>query len=122
MGKLHGYAGARRARKGVSRVTLEGLLRENPYLPGARESVRALKQAGVLVAVVSTGLRLQAEQVQAELGIDRIVANEILFEDGVATGEVRSWVPEGDKGAVVADLQAEFGVVPEECLAVGDAS
>jgi len=108
--------------KGIGRSEIEAHLRENPYLPGARETVTALKRAGVLVAVVSTGLLLQAEQVQADLGLDRIVANEIFFEEGVATGEARAHVPERGKGEIVARLQAEFGVEPGECLAVGDGS
>jgi phosphoserine phosphatase len=108
--------------KGVPRATMEALLRENPYLPGARETVLALRRAGVQVAVVSTGIHLQAEQVQADLGLDRAFANEILFEDGIATGKARSLVPERGKGQIVAQLQAEFGVRPEECLAVGDST
>jgi phosphoserine phosphatase len=106
--------------KGVSRVAMEALFRENPYLPGARETVRALRQAGVWVAVISTGLNVQAEQVQAELGLDRNFANEILFENGLATGKARSHIPEKGKGQIVARLQAELGVGPEDCLAVGD--
>ena len=106
--------------KGVHRVTMEALFRENLYLPGAKDAVRALKRAGVRVAVVSTGLRLHAEQVQADLGLDRIFANEIFFKDGRATGQARAHVPEGGKGQIVDQLQAEFGVERDECLAVGD--
>lgn len=108
--------------KGISRTQMEAIFRENPYLPGARETVLALKQAGVLVALISTGLLLHAEQVQAELCIDRIMANEILFEDGIATGEATCHLPEGGKAEIVAHLQAEWGVAPGECLAVGDSS
>jgi phosphoserine phosphatase len=108
--------------KGVSRARMEALFRENPYLPGARETVHALKQVGVWVAVISTGMNVHAEQVQAELGLDRIFANEILFEDGLASGEARTLVPERGKGQIVAQLQTELGVQPEECLAVGDGS
>lgn len=106
--------------KGISRTTIERLFRENPYLPGAQEAVRALKRAGVPVVVVSTGLRLHAEQVQAELELDRIVANEILFENGRVTGHVKVHVPEGGKRQIAIQLQAAFGVGPDECLAVGD--
>ena len=108
--------------KGISRAQMEAFFRENPYLPGARETVLALKRAGVLVALVSTGLRLHAEQVMADLGIDRIMANEILFEDGIATGEAVCHLPEGGKAGIVAHLQAGWGVAPDECLAVGDSS
>jgi phosphoserine phosphatase len=108
--------------KGVSRARMEALFRENPYLPGARETVQALKQAGVRIVVVSTGLNVHAELVQADLGIDRVVCNEVLFENGLATGEARSNIPEKGKGQIVAQLQVELGVEQGECLAVGDGS
>jgi len=108
--------------RGVPRATMEVHFRQNPYLPGAREAVLALKQAGVQVAVVSTGLSLHAELVQADLGLDRFVANEIFFDNGIANGACRAHVPEGGKGQVVARLQAELGVAPDECLAVGDST
>jgi phosphoserine phosphatase len=108
--------------KGVTRADMEIHFRENPYLPGARQTVRALKEAGVLVAVVSTGVQVQAEQVQVDLGLDRIFANEVLFEDGRATGLARACIPERGKGQIVAQMQAELGVQPSECLAVGDST
>lgn len=106
--------------KGVSRSTLEEMFRENPYLPGARETVVELKRRGVRVALVSTGLLLHAQQVGAELGVDRIVANEIFFEDGRVSGKVQVHVPEGGKAQILRRLQAEFGVHAGECLAAGD--
>ena len=81
--------------RGVSRATMEDLFRQDPYLPGARQTVRALKEAGVHVALVSTGPSVHAEQVQEDLGLDRVFANQILFEDGRATGQActrHSWV------------------------------
>lgn len=106
--------------KGVHRTTMEALFRENPYLPGARKTVHGLVKVGVRVALVSSGLCVHAEQVQAELGLDRVFANEILFENGRATGLARTRVPEKRKGQIVAQLQSEFGVGLDECLAVGD--
>ena len=106
--------------KGVERTEVESIFRQNPYLPGAKETVARLKRAGIQVAIVSTGLRTHAEQVQADLDIDSIVANEILFEDGRVSGEALAHVPEGGKGLVVARLQAKLGVAADECMAVGD--
>lgn len=108
--------------KGVSRAAMEAIFHDNPYLPGARETVCALRQAGVRVAVVSTGLNVHAELVQAELGLDWIIANELLFEDGHATGTARERVPEGGKGRIVEQLQTDFRVQPADCLAVGDST
>ena len=106
--------------KGIAQDRMEAVFRSNGYLPGAQETVTALQRAGVKVALVSTGLLVHAQQVQAELNLDRIVANEIFFEGGCATGLARTHIREGGKGPVVEKLQAEFGVQPEECLAVGD--
>jgi phosphoserine phosphatase len=106
--------------KGVSRATMEEFFREDPYLPGARQTIRALKESGVQIALISTGPSVHAEQVQAELGLDRVFANQILFENGRATGQACTRVPEKGKAQIVAQLQDEMGVEPSECLAVGD--
>jgi phosphoserine phosphatase len=106
--------------KGVSRTTMEEYFREDPYLPGARQTIRALKDGGVQIALISTGPSVHAEQVQDELGLDRVFANQILFEDGRATGQACTHVPEMGKALIVARLQDELGVAPGECLAVGD--
>jgi len=106
--------------KGTSRAAMEGFLRRNPYLPGARETVAALRQAGVRVVLVSTGLDVHAEMVRQDLDIDRAYANQVLFRDGLVSGEARTVVREGGKGEIVARVQAELGVPPEDCLAVGD--
>jgi phosphoserine phosphatase len=84
--------------------------------------VTALKQAGVHLALVSTGLDLHAALVQQELGVDRIYANQVFFHDGLVSGESRALVREGGKGQIVAQVQAEMGIPPEDCLAVGDGS
>jgi phosphoserine phosphatase len=106
--------------KGVRRATMEECFRQNPYLPGARQTVRGMKEAGVHVALVSSGPSVHAEQVQAELGPDQVFANQILFENGQATGRACTRVPEKGKAQIVAQLQREIGVEPGECLAVGD--
>lgn len=106
--------------KGSPVVAVQALLRENPYLPGAVETVRELKARSVKLALVSTGTQIHAEMVAEELGFDHVVANEVLACDGVISGEVQVHVPEGGKGAAVEDILAAFGVAPQDCLAVGD--
>lgn len=106
--------------KDVPRTHIEELFRRDQYLPGAQETVRKLRAWGVYVAIISTGLLLHAQQVQADLGVDYVVANEILFEDGRVSGEVRAHIPEGGKGVVLDALLARTGISATECLAVGD--
>jgi len=120
--------------RGTPRSTLEQFFRENVYVPGARETVQALQSCGVHVVLLSAGLLLHAEMVAADLGIAHAFGNEIFFTDSVGTGsdgpdsygdavvsgEVQAHVPVGGKGVVLARLQAELGIAPEETLAVGD--
>jgi HAD superfamily PSPase-like hydrolase len=105
---------------GVKQATLERLLAEDPYLPGAPEGVRELKRRGLAVAVISTGPSFHADLVARELGVDVAVANEILFRDGRVSGETRMVVSEDGKGEVARMLQVRFGVGIEGTLAVGD--
>ena len=105
---------------GVERETLERLLVEDPYLPGAPEGVRELKRRGLAVALISTGPGFHADLVARELGVDVAVANEILFHDGRVSGETRMVVSEDGKGEVAQMLQARFGVGIDGTLAVGD--
>ncbi|MFZ5915960.1 MAG: HAD-IB family phosphatase [Chloroflexota bacterium] len=111
--------------RGTPRSRLETLLRQNPYVPGAQETVAALKARGVRVALISSGLLLHAQMVAAELDIGPAYGNEIFFDgDGpqaVVNGHVRAHLTHHGKGPIMDRLQAELGVSPDECLAVGDA-
>jgi phosphoserine phosphatase len=111
---------------GTPKTRLEKLLRQNPYLPGARETVAALKARGVRVAIISTGLLLHAQMVAAELDVGPVFGNEIFFEgdtaNPVVSGRVHAHLTMRHKGPVMERLQAQLGVSPAECLAVGDAS
>jgi len=109
---------------GIPRARLEELLRANPYLPGARDTVAALQAAGVQVAIISTGPLFHAEMVAAELHIGIVRGNEVFFAGAggaaVVDGQVRAHVCFYEKGPVLERLQAELGVHPTECIAVGD--
>lgn len=109
--------------RGTPRSALQQFFREDAYIPGAPEAVRALQAQGAEIAIVSSGLRLHADMVAADLGIAHVFGNEIFFDGGddpAVTGEVRATAPIDAKGNLLAQLQAELGVDPEETLAVGD--
>lgn len=101
-------------------VHLRHLLAQNPYLPGAPELLRALKAAGVTVALVSAGFTLNTDPVMAEFGLDYVLTNELNTRDGLLDGTAINHVPEGGKAAFACGLMARLGVSPEETLAAGD--
>lgn len=99
---------------------IQQLLAENPYLPGAPELLRALKQAGVVVALVSAGFTLNTDPIMKEFGLDYALANELLSEDGVLDGRAINRVAEGGKAEFACQLMARLGIPPEQTLAAGD--
>jgi phosphoserine phosphatase len=99
---------------------IRGLLRENPYLPGARELLHALKTAGVTVALVSAGFTLNTDPIAAEFGLQHVLSNELTITGGMLDGGSINHVPEGGKAMFACSLMAELGIPPEQTLTAGD--
>ncbi|GAB4535347.1 MAG: hypothetical protein Kow0063_19550 [Anaerolineae bacterium] len=91
-----------------------------PWTPGAQQVISALRQAGVRIALVSTGLDLHVEPVAAEIDADFAFANQLCVADGHLTGELRILVPQWGKGEVVERVMAQTGLPASDCIAVGD--
>jgi len=101
-------------------VTIQRLLAENPFLMGAPELLRALKQHDVIVALVSAGFTLNTDPIMAEFGLDYALANELTAKDGILDGGSVNHVPEGGKAAFAQALMARLNIPPEQTLAAGD--
>ncbi|MBS1263971.1 MAG: Phosphoserine phosphatase [Methanonatronarchaeales archaeon] len=91
-----------------------------PLMEGARETVEALHERGCETAVVTGGFRRIAEVVADKLGVDHVVANELVLEDGRLTGEVRGPLVDGTKGDSLRALAGELGIGLDRCVVVGD--
>ncbi len=79
--------------------------------PEMREIVRAHQRRGHTVALTSSATSFQVEAVAAYLGIDEVLCNRFVIEDGVLTGEVEHpivWGP--GKAAVVQQFGVDHGV------------
>jgi phosphoserine phosphatase len=96
------------------------LLAENPFLAGAPELLRALKRAGVAVALVSAGFTLNTDPILAEFGLDYVLANELTSTGGILDGGAVNRVPEGGKAAFACELMERLGIPPDCTLAAGD--
>ncbi len=100
---------------------LERILADVPYMPGAAALLRHLRERGVRTAIVSGGLDLLARRVGRELGMDHVLANGVrTLADGRITDDGIIRVPIHGKEGVLASLQRELGVDPEETAAVGN--
>jgi len=100
---------------------LEAILADVPFMPGAAELVDGLHARGARTAIVSGGLDLLARRVARELRIDVALANGLRVDSsGRLTGEGIVRVPIHGKEGVLAGLQRQLGVLPEETASVGN--
>jgi len=109
--------------RGLSKEEATKLAESIPIMKGAEEAVAELARMGCKTALVTGGFTIIAEQIGKKLGIDYVVANELVFKDGIATGEVRGPLMEqNSKGEVVERLLRKEKLGYRDCIAVGDGS
>jgi phosphoserine phosphatase len=108
--------------KGLSEETLAECRRERVKLTdGARILVQTMKAHGAHAVLISGGFIPFAGPVGAEIGFDKVFANELEIANGELTGVVLE--PIVDSSAKLARLQseaAELGIALGDTLAVGD--
>ena len=112
--------------KGVSVASMEEVYRERLRLnPGAAELVRACKDAGLKVLLVSGGFTFFADRVQELLDIDFVRANVLEIAGGRLTGGLVSQ-PWGDicdgeeKRRTLVEICGQLGIDPLQAIAMGD--
>jgi phosphoserine phosphatase len=106
--------------KGMRVEELQDIVRSVPFNPGMDELTSVLKELGLRLAVVSSGLSMLSEWVEEKYGFDYGVANRLLLEDDLVTGEVEIRVHYDRKAAWVRNISESFGARRNEVIAIGD--
>ncbi len=106
--------------KGMKVEALLEIVKTVPFHPGVDELIRFLKQKGLKLSLVSSGLSLLSDWVHQKYGFDYSVSNDLLHENGILTGRVKIQVYFDKKAEWVKKILKKFGVRPEETIAVGD--
>ena len=106
--------------RGMAESDLRVITDAIPYRPGVHECVRILREQGMVVGVISTGLTLLIERVMNELDLEYAIANRLVARAGVLTGEVKVNVEHGRKGDAVDLFCGQFGVDYREVITIGD--
>ena len=90
-------------------------------MPGARECVKHLQDAGVFVAIVSAGVDLFVSSIASMLKVDDWIANGFVFdEEGFLTDEGVCRLHASGKGTVIDRLLEMNGFEAKDCVSVGD--
>ncbi|MBW2122720.1 MAG: HAD-IB family phosphatase [Deltaproteobacteria bacterium] len=106
--------------KGMRADDLRAIADSVPYHAGVFELRDFLRAKGLRLAGISSGLSILSTRVERELGLDFSVANDLLVEKGVLTGEVRIKVAHDGKRTWMEEVMRRFGVQGREIVAVGD--
>jgi len=100
---------------------IEKILADVPIMPGAAETIQALKTREFKTAIVSAGIDLLAERIARELNIDAHLANGLVIDsEGRLTGEGILRVRLMDKGEAVAEAGKSTGVAKKDIVSVGN--
>ena len=108
--------------EGLPLSALEQVYRERlKLMPGARELVRACRDAGIRTLLISGGFTFFTDRLRDELGLDHAVANELEVVNGHLTGRLLGDVIDAQaKADWLVRLRDEMGQAPAQTNAMGD--
>jgi phosphoserine phosphatase len=116
--------------KGVTVAHMEEVYTRRLQLnPGAEALVKACKQAGLKVLLVSGGFTFFTDRIKERLGIDFARSNVLEVESGANCGQLTGRLvdqPWGDicdgaeKRRTLLEVSTLLGIAPEQCIAMGD--
>lgn len=108
--------------EGLPLSALEQVYRERlKLMPGARELVRACRDAGIRTLLISGGFTFFTDRLRDELGLDHAVANELEVVNGHLTGRLLGDVIDAQaKADWLVRLRDEMGLAPCQTIAMGD--
>jgi phosphoserine phosphatase len=107
--------------RGLSHTDAKEVAQNLPLMPGAEEAVKTLKDHGLKIAIITNGYYITTGALKEKLGVDYVFANELLFEEGVATGKVLENISDADaKVHALREIIQVEGISLDQCAVVGD--
>jgi phosphoserine phosphatase len=92
-----------------------------PLMPGAKETIKVLKEKGYKVVCFSGGFRIGTSPAKEILGIDADFSNILHEKDGILTGLVGGdMMFSSSKGDMIQRIQELLGATKESTLVCGD--
>lgn len=120
-GEINWEEGLRRrvhALRGIEYEDAKKLAEGLPLMPGAKELCSSLKKAGWKMIAVSGGFTIITDRLKADLGIDRIFSNELVFKEHKLDDVIMNVT--SDKAAAVRGTIKEWGMRKEDIVVVVD--
>ena len=107
--------------KGLPYQKAVDICKNLPLMPGAKETIKALKDKGYKVVCFSGGFRIGTSPAKQILGIDADFSNILHEKDGILTGLVGGdMMFSSSKGDMIQRIQELLGATKETTLVCGD--
>ncbi|WGI17240.1 phosphoserine phosphatase SerB [Methanonatronarchaeum sp. AMET-Sl] len=107
--------------EGIRRKDVKETADKVPLMDGAKKTIQELQEMGYKTAIITGSFKTAAQHIGNKLGIDIVVANELVYEDGCATGQVEGPVTKSNsKGKVLKKLLSELKITNSSSIVVGD--
>ena len=107
--------------KGLPYQKAVDICKDLPLMPGAVETISALKKQGYKVVCFSGGFRIGTGPAKEKLGFDADFSNVLHQKDGILTGLVGGdMMFDFSKGDMIQRIQNVLGVGVEDTLVCGD--
>lgn len=107
--------------EGLEYAKVQDICRNLPFINGAKECIKELKEAGCIVICFSGGFREATGYGQEILGYDAHFSNTLHHKNGLLTGLVGGEMSFSvSKGDMLERLQILLGITPSRTVAVGD--
>ena len=107
--------------EGMPEAVLDQVAQDVELADGAKVLIDVLRHFGYKTAVLSGGFRYVGEVLKQQLRIDHLYANELEFENGLATGKVVGDIVDAStKADLLSKLCQREGISTQQAIAIGD--
>lgn len=107
--------------EGIKESRVNEICHNLPYMLGAKETIKALKDKDYIVVCFSGGFKNATEYAKNILGYDADFSNILHSKNGVLTGKVGGEMMFSDsKGQMLKRLQNIMNITPQNTITVGD--
>ena len=107
--------------RGLTQAQVDAVFARTKITPGAEELIGTLKELGYRVALISGGFTCIADRLKSRLGLHYAHANQLIFENGVCTGELLPPIVDArGKAELLERIARQEGIRLDQVIAVGD--
>ncbi len=107
--------------EGLEEKKVDEICHNLPFMPGAEETIKALKKENYKIAVFSGGFKNATSYAKEKLGFDADFSNTLHSKNGLLTGLVGGEMMfSNSKGEMLKKLQVILNIDKKNTLVVGD--